>query len=126
MARSQFKSRKKISGGSYKDFRKKKLRYLAREPAMTRIGEETKLKKIRAMGGNEKHRLLMVNYANVSMPDGKTKKVEIKTVLENPANRQYVRRNIITKGTIIETEVGKAVVTSRPGQDGIVNAKLIE
>ncbi|HID05027.1 MAG TPA: hypothetical protein EYP20_04390, partial [Aigarchaeota archaeon] len=32
----------------------------------------------------------------------------------------------ITKGTIIETELGKAVVTSRPGQDGVINAILLE
>ncbi|RLF79472.1 30S ribosomal protein S8e, partial [Thermococci archaeon] len=43
-----------------------------------------------------------------------------------PANRQYVRRNIITKGAIIQTEIGKAIVTSRPGQDGVVNAVLIK
>ncbi|HHC19323.1 MAG TPA: 30S ribosomal protein S8e, partial [Euryarchaeota archaeon] len=33
---------------------------------------------------------------------------------------------IITKGTIIETEVGLARVTSRPGQVGIINAVLIQ
>ncbi|MCD6558125.1 MAG: 30S ribosomal protein S8e, partial [Candidatus Aenigmarchaeota archaeon] len=38
----------------------------------------------------------------------------------------FVRRNIITKGAIIMTEDGRAVVTNRPGQEGVINAKLIE
>ena len=57
---------------------------------------------------------------------GKSSKVKIKSVVENPADMHFVRRNIITKGAIIETEKGKAKVTSRPSQDGIVNAVLIE
>ncbi len=125
MARSQFRSRKKISGGSYKDFRKKKQRYAAGEPAFTKVEEESKLKKVRTLGGNAKNKLLTASEANVIMKDGKAKKVKIKKVVENPANRHYVRRNIITKGAVIETEVGKAVVTSRPGQHGIVNAKQL-
>jgi SSU ribosomal protein S8E len=47
-------------------------------------------------------------------------------VLETPANREYARRGIIVKGAIIQTEMGKAVVTSRPGQDGAVNALLLK
>ena len=46
-------------------------------------------------------------------------------VIENSANPNYVRQNIITKGSVIETEKGKAKVTSRPGQHGVVNAVLI-
>ncbi|MDO5821049.1 MAG: 30S ribosomal protein S8e, partial [Methanobrevibacter sp.] len=33
--------------------------------------------------------------------------------------------NIITKGAIVETEIGNAKVTSRPGQDGIINGVLL-
>jgi len=47
-------------------------------------------------------------------------------LIENKANKEFLRKRIITKGAIIETELGKAVVTSRPGQDGVINAKLIE
>ena len=46
-------------------------------------------------------------------------------VIENTANPNYVRQNIITKGSVIETEKGKAKVTSRPGQHGVVNAVLL-
>jgi len=70
--------------------------------------------------------LLSTDTANLFDP--KTKKYEqikIKEVVENPANRHFVRRNIMTKGTVIETEKGKAKITSRPGQDGNVNAVLI-
>jgi small subunit ribosomal protein S8e len=55
----------------------------------------------------------------------KTTKTEIISVVENPANIHYVRRNIITKGAIIETKLGKARIASRPGQSGTINAVLI-
>ena len=53
------------------------------------------------------------------------KKVEILDVLDNTANRDFVRRKIITKGAVIETELGQARVTSRPGQHGVINAVLV-
>ncbi len=125
MALSQWRSRKKPTAGTYKSFRKKRKMDLARQPAFTKVGEK-KIKVLRVRGSNKKLRLLSVEYANVLAKDGKMKKVKIKNVVENPANKNYARRNIITKGTIIETEIGKAKVTSRPGQDGVVNAVLIE
>ncbi|HDJ25717.1 MAG TPA: 30S ribosomal protein S8e, partial [Candidatus Bathyarchaeota archaeon] len=57
---------------------------------------------------------------------GETKTVDILRVVKNPANVDYDRRGVITKGTIIETPIGRAVVTSRPGQDGVVNAVLLK
>ena len=78
------------------------------------------------MGGNMKLRLLRCEFANVADPNsGVTKKSKIITVKSNAANTFFVRRNITTKGAVIETDLGEAVVTSRPGRDGIVNAKLI-
>ncbi|NOR77955.1 MAG: hypothetical protein GQ523_05955 [Methanophagales archaeon] len=47
------------------------------------------------------------------------------TQQSNPTNPFFARRNITTKGAVIETEIGDAVVTSRPDQDGIVNARLM-
>jgi len=64
----------------------------------------------------------------INVYDPKTKKyskVEIKTVVENPANRHYVRRNILTKGTIVDTSLGKAKITSRPGQEAVLNGILV-
>ncbi len=85
----------------------------------------TKRRKIRARGGNEKLIALAADVANVATKGG-IKKAKILTVAENRANPQFVRRNIITKGAIIQTDLGKARVTSKPGQTGIVNAVLIE
>jgi small subunit ribosomal protein S8e len=84
-----------------------------------------KRKVSRTHGGNEKVRLLAVNHANVSDAFGKTTKVEILRVIKNPANVDYDRRGVITKGAIIETPLGTARVTSRPGQDGNLNAILV-
>ncbi|KPU62271.1 30S ribosomal protein S8e [Thermococcus sp. EP1] len=126
MAIWQGRSLKKPSGGRIIFARKKRKRELGREPAFTRVVEDKEERKIiRTYGGNRKVRLVKALYANV-FENGKGKKVKIISVVENPANRQYVRRNIITKGAIIQTEIGKALVTSRPGQEGIVNAVLIK
>ena len=125
MALIQYRSKRKVSGGRYKSYRGKRLFEVARMPSLTKL-ERTKLVKIPTLGGNQKTRLLSAEYANIVDPKTKKyKKVRIKTILENPANRHYVRRNIMTKGTIIDTEIGKAKITSRPGQDGSVNAVLI-
>lgn len=125
MAISQARPKRKQSGARYRAYRKKKLHELGRLPTLTKLGK-VKTKKIRTMGGNRKIRLLTGNMANVlDKKTNKIKKVAIKAVLENPANRHFVRRNILTKGTVIDTELGKARITSRPGQEGIINAELI-
>ncbi|MFN3527998.1 MAG: 30S ribosomal protein S8e [Candidatus Altarchaeaceae archaeon] len=109
--------------------RKKRKYEIAREPANTTIGER-KIKKIRVRGGNIKIRLLQDKYANVVIDKGVTKKLEILNVVENPANRTFARSNIITKGAIITVKLDdkevNAKVTSRPGQDGVINAVLIK
>ncbi|MFA4647800.1 30S ribosomal protein S8e [Pyrococcus kukulkanii] len=126
MAIWQGRSLRKPSGGRIVLARKKRKRELGREPANTRVAEQDKRKIIRTYGGNRKVRLMAAAYANVFDKTGKGRKVRIIRVIENPANRQFARRNIITRGAIIETELGKAKVTSRPGQDGVVNAILLE
>ena len=120
------RSQRKETGGRYRAARKKRKYELGRDPLLATIGDE-ELKKIRVRGGNYKIRVIATKYANVTNPKtGETKKVEIKDVLENSANPHYVRRDIITKGAIILTEIGKAKITSRPGQNGCINAILIE
>ena len=126
MARWQGRSVRKITGGRYRRFRKKRKYELGREQADTRIGE-VRARVIRVRGGNVKVRLFETKYANVVDPStGRARRVEIKKVVENRANPHYVRRNIITRGAVILTELGEARVTSRPGQDGSVNAVLLE
>ena len=91
------------------------------------VSEKDKRVKIRARGGLIKIRVKRAKYANVMDPETNTaRKVAIIRVIETGANREYARRNIIIKGALIETEMGIAKVTSRPGQDGVVNAILIE
>jgi len=121
----QGKSRRKPTGGRRLHHHKKRKFLLGRESADTRIGER-RLRKIRARGASRKLRLLMTDTANlVENPGEKGKPVRILTVKENPASRDFTRRNVITKGAIIDTEAGPARVTSRPGQDGLVNAVKI-
>ena len=125
MALSRDRSQRKVSGGRYKKVGKK-LKQLLGLPALTKVVENT-IKPKTTHGGGEKLTLLSTNIINVL--DTKTKKfqkTEISTVLENPANRNYVRRNIITKGTIVETKLGKVKVTSRPGQEGTMNGILLK
>jgi small subunit ribosomal protein S8e len=85
-----------------------------------------KKKSIRTRGKNNKSRVLTADTAFVIDPKtNKTTKTEIVTVVENSANVHYVRRNIMNKGAIINTKIGKAKITSRPGQTGVVNAVLL-
>ncbi|MEM2175404.1 MAG: 30S ribosomal protein S8e [Candidatus Micrarchaeia archaeon] len=112
------------TGGKKRKFCDKKLCQEGGEFSSTRIGETEKKKK-RVRGGSFKYSLKKEQYANVVMKDKTIKRVKIISVVESPNNREYKRMNIITKGVIIETEVGKAKVTSRPGQDGVVNAVLL-
>ncbi|EQB72007.1 MAG: hypothetical protein AMDU1_APLC00014G0019 [Thermoplasmatales archaeon A-plasma] len=121
----QGKATKKFTGGKLKAGRSKRRYELGREPTLTRIGPEAR-KVMRTMGGNSKSVLMRAEKANVYNPKDKTtKSVLIKTVKENPANPHYVQRNIMSRGTVIQTELGDARITSRPGQDGVVNAVLL-
>jgi len=109
--------------------RKKRKYEIAREPANTTIGEH-KVKIIRGRGGKIKVRLLREKYANVAISKTITKRLEILNVVDNPANRTFARNNIITKGAILAVKLDdkevKVKVTSRPGQEGIINAVLIK
>ena len=125
MAISQLRARTKPTGGKYKQFRKKKQRELGRLPSLTKLGSARK-SIIRTMSNHQKVRLWGADVANLYDPKtNKYEQIKIKTISGNPANRHFIRRNIMTKGAIIETEKGKARITSRPGQDGVVNAALI-
>jgi small subunit ribosomal protein S8e len=78
----------------------------------------------RLRGGSVRVGLVYSDVANVSDTSGKTTKSKILRVKKSPANRDYERRGVITKGAVIETEAGEAMVTSRPTDDGVVNAVL--
>jgi len=120
----QDRSLRKPSGGRNTSTRPKRVHIVGYKATLPTIGNiRTKVKKTK--GGSTKEHLLSVKHANVFDPKtGKHKVLEIKSVKDNSANRNYVRRNILTKNTVIETELGLAVITNRPGQEKIINAVL--
>ena len=121
----QGRSRRKPSGGRLRPIRKKRRNEIAREVQHATIGAGT-VKRYRVRGQNQKLRILTANAINVFDPATRSMKVaRIVTVRENPANPNYVQRNIITRGAILETDLGLVRVRSRPGQDGVLNGILV-
>ena len=122
----QGRSVRGASGGRYRPSRGKRRNEIGSAPAETHIGEDRR-RIVRSYGGNPKIRAMRARYANVANRSaGTIRKVVIETVEENGANPNYVRRNLLTKGAVIRTEAGRARIISRPGQDGVINAILIE
>jgi len=115
---------RKITGGKYIKRRKKKRFERAGQRKDVKLGAE-KRKTVRTAGGDKKTFLLRGDTINVQTKN-KREKTKIKNVLETPSNRFLARQNIITKGTIVETELGKVKVTNRPTQEGNINGILIE
>ncbi|MFT4909949.1 MAG: small subunit ribosomal protein S8e [Natronomonas sp.] len=118
------RSTKKRTGGRRRNVRKKRKHEHGSSPTETQIGEQ-QLKVVETHGGNVKVRAVEADAASVATDDG-VERAAIEDVVENASNPNYVRRNIITKGAVIETDAGRARVTSRPGQDGQVNAVRLE
>ncbi len=128
MAVTHSSERKRKKSGGRRIVKKDKKRYeLGSAPTNTTISERHLVERHSQKGGTMKIKVRKAMFANVlDTKSKKYSKVKIITEKENPANRNYARMNIVTKGSIIETELGLARVTSRPGQHGTVNAVLIE
>jgi small subunit ribosomal protein S8e len=117
----QGRSRRKRTGGRLRAVRKKRRFEIGRELQVATVGPGT-VKTYRVRGANVKLRILTATTVNVYDPASrKTQPAKIVTVRENRANPNYVQRNIITRGAILETELGLVRVRSRPGQDGVLN-----
>jgi len=117
--------KKKLSGGRKIKYRGKRKYEQGTFAAETTLGEP-KRKTTVGFGGNTKVKVLTEKYASVTdVKSGKTEKTEILSVIKNRANVDYNRRGVITKGAEIETALGNARVTSRPGNDGVINAILL-
>lgn len=114
----------KGSGGRRIGSRDKKLAHVGGEFASTKVSESEKKKGVRTKGGGRTIKLQKAMYANVATDKG-VKKAKIISVIEGN-NPHYTRQNVITKGAILNTELGKVRVTSRPGQDGVVNGILLK
>ncbi|QCJ46210.1 MULTISPECIES: 30S ribosomal protein S8e [Haloprofundus] len=122
--KDQGRSQRKRTGGRLRPSSNKKRYQLGREPAETTVGEP-RFRTIDSRGSNTKTRALATNVAQVAQ-GGEVGQADIENVVDNPSNVNYARRNIITKGAIIDTSAGRARVTSRPGQTGQVNAVLVD
>ncbi len=120
------KSRRKLSGsGKIKQRNRDKVRSeVGGYFASTKLGAENVVKRARERGGKKSAKLKYAAFANLLTASG-YRKVKILSVVDSKDNRNFARLNIITKGTVIDTEGGKAVVINRPGREGCINAKQI-
>jgi len=96
----------------------------------TKIGALNRRKTVSGLGGTLKVKQLIAHQVVVTdSQTKKTKRVNLVTVKENAANRQYARQNILTRGAIVEVDFDNSRrlvrITSRPGHSGGVNAVLL-
>jgi small subunit ribosomal protein S8e len=118
--------KRKETGGKRRPYRGRKASEADNYAFETAVGEASSSAK-RSRGGTWKFGLRRANKANVFDPStNKTVNAEIVRVTANPANREYERRGVITRGATIETDLGRARVTSKPSADGVVNAVLVK
>ncbi len=135
MVEWHMKSDRKFTGGRRRTSRRstKKLAWRGGSFAETKLssaGSKEENVSVKGRGNSSKVQSRYVINANVFDPSTKKySKAKISTIVQNNANRQYARRNIITKGAVIEVELNglkHAKVTSRPGQQGTINAVVID
>ena len=120
-------SRRKSTGGRMKHHRGKRRTEISSENQFAYVGEVEQRKNYRKTAGSQTVRLLSAHEINVNHPkEGKTVRATINGVIENDADPNYVRRNIVTKGALVETNIGRVRVTSRPGMHGVVSGILLE
>src|SRR5215211_5084331 len=109
---------RKLTGGRKVAMRGRRKFEIDRYPNEAVVGPSQVVAR-RIRGNNNKVAFKSAEFANVIDQENKR-------VIKNPANRDYERRGVVSKGAIIESENGTARVVSRPGQDGVVNAILIK
>ena len=118
-------SRRKPTGGRRVQARSKRSTEISSEKQFALIGD-VKRKIYRKTGGNTLVRVLSADKVSVNDPKtGKTKVATMKTVVESPSDPNYVRRNILTKSAVVDTDMGQVRITSRPGHDGVINGVLL-
>ena len=108
---------------------KKKRKYnMGGKPAETTIGGE-KRKSLRTRGGGGKLKVVSSDHVNLIV-GGKNVICKIVGLVKNPANKDFTRRRIITRGAVLKVAApdGKEMevrLSSRPGQDGVINAVAV-
>lgn len=120
------KSDTKMSGNGKRriKFRDKRRSETGNYFSATKLSSSNLNLRVRRRGGNRGTRLKRAGIANLLTKNG-YKKAKITGVLESKDNRNFARQNIITKGCVIITDMGNAVVTNRPGREGCINARLV-
>ena len=119
-------SEKKVSagtGGRKRRFNDKRLCHIGGVFTATKVSATDLKRERRKRGGTTGLKLKKAVSINVVTKSG-VKKAKISKVLESH-NPEFVRMNILTKGTVVETELGKVRITNRIGQDGIINGVLV-
>lgn len=117
---------RKLTGGRKVAMRGRRKFEIDRYPHEAVVGP-TQIVPRRTRGNNNKVSFKTAEFANViDQENRKVTKFKILRVTKNPANRDYERRGVVSRGAIIEIENGTARVVSRPGQDGVVNAVLLK
>ncbi len=116
-------SGRKITGGRYKTPKKKRLTGRQNQARIVKLGEK-RTKIIRGRGGLKKLVSLSGNTINV-ISGKKTVQTKIKNVIETPANAFLARQNVLIKGAIVETDLGRCKITNRPSQEGMVQGILL-
>jgi small subunit ribosomal protein S8e len=117
---------RKLTGGRKVAMRGRRKFEIDRYPNEA-IAGPTQIVARRTRGNNNKFAFKTAEFANIiDQENKKVTKSKILKVTKNPANRDYERRGVISKGAVIEIENGTARVVSRPGQDGVVNAVLVK
>ena len=111
------------SGGRRGKYRDKKLAQMGGEFSSTKVADEPRKETKRKRGGTTRVKPKRCTFVNVVV-GGKSQKVKIEGVIESH-NPHYARQNIITKGAVLNTSLGKVKVTNRVGQDGIVNGVIV-
>ena len=128
------KSSRKTTGGMRQTMRRsdKRLAWKGGEASHTTIsepGEKADRRKARGLGTLQKVKLRSDRVVQV-MKSGKAHELEMITVVENKADRQFARNNIITKGAVLKAKEGPAEVfvkvTNRPGQHGMIQGIILD
>lgn len=117
---------RKYTGGRLNPARSRKKYEIDRYPNEPILGQGNIITR-RVRGKNYKIAIKSIDYINVNDNENKkTIKTKIIKTLKNPANKDYERRGVLSKGAIVETELGHVKIVSRPGQVGTMNGIIVK
>lgn len=73
------------------------------------------------------HKVLKIFEKNtiLQLSDGKSKSFKMLKIVKSPANRSYMSRGIVVKGSHVKTKMGIVEITSKP-QSGTIYSKLVQ